>query len=402
MITTFKKHALTERGAEPTRFERVKHLVVSDMHNFAGNRMTGLPLTRAIYATDADEIMVLGDLLDWIQFKLRVMMSGYVSKSRYKKSFDVMAHVAGIQDNEILPIAVMLHKARKGASVTVFTGNHDVSFELLDGQTIDGIQFRQDGLMTAPNGKLGYALHGHSLDANWVQKNPWLYELSWALDAVMLFEQMWARNGPTNDMHNITDLLPKKIIKKLAKYHGTTPESYRVGVDRVLSVMSIPENGFPLSRDLKQKFKSFSGKFHESAMALAKIIPDIHFLIAGHIHQPVLEQVIAEDGRIVEYINSGDGHMNGTFGGFDGGANWIAMNESDIPMWAKALYNDPAVMAEIPNAHVFLQKLYDVYREHNSLQREAAKKGIRYPHGSVMPYINKPSSSNTQPGTPAF
>lgn len=188
------------------------------------------------------KLILNGDIFDIWQFRKR-----YFPKSHMQVIKKVIALAA------------------KGTKVYYLTGNHDEKLRRFS-ETKMGNVYILDKLVLDLDGKKAWFFHGDVFDAS-VQHAKWLARLGgWGYDLLILINR-----------------LVNAILIRLGR------EKYS------------------LSKRIKNSVKSavkYISNFEQTAVDLA-IENDFDYVVCGHIHQPVIREVINEKGSCV-YLNSGD------------------------------------------------------------------------------------------------
>ncbi len=216
-------------------------VVISDVHLGTYGSHTK-ELLRYLKSVQPKKIILNGDIIDIWQFKKR-----YWPKSHMK----IIKHIMGL--------------ITKGVQVHYITGNHDemlrkfVGFKLGSFEIVNKILLEIDG-------KKAWCFHGDVFDVT-MQHSKWLAKLG--------------------AVGYDTLILINRAINYLMGILGRGPIS--------------------MSKKIKNSVKSavkFINNFEVTAAEIA-IENKYDYVVCGHIHQPVIREVKANNGSVM-YLNSGD------------------------------------------------------------------------------------------------
>ena len=214
-------------------------LFISDVHLGTRGCQAEL-LMDFLKCNEADRIFLVGDIVDGWRLK-----NGW---------FWPQAH------NDV--VQKFLRKVRKGANVTYIPGNHDEFLRDYEGMNFGGIEIQNEAFHETADGKRYLILHGDKYDVvvrniRWLAYlGDWAYDLAITLNTVIGFFRRhlglsyWSFSGWS-----------KRKVKRAVNYIGA----------------------------------------FENAVASDAQRHDVHGVICGHIHQPVMRDI---EG--VHYINLGD------------------------------------------------------------------------------------------------
>lgn len=176
----------------------------------------------------------------------------------FKKSYFPKEHMEVVR--RILKMAV------NGTKVYYLTGNHDDLLRKF-GELSFGLVHLRNKLVFQIDGRTHWVFHGDVFDAS-IQRARWL-----------------ARLGGEG-----YDLLIRinRLINSMRRLFGLSPVSFAARI----------------KKGVKGAVKYISD-FEDTAIQLAAE-KGYDYVICGHIHRPQMREVIAENGRTVQYLNSGD------------------------------------------------------------------------------------------------
>jgi len=156
----------------------------------------------------------------------------------------------------------ILGRAKKGTKVIYIPGNHDEMFREFIGQQFGGVEIHQQAIHHLSDGRRLMVLHGDEFDLI-VQNNKWL-----ALVGNAAYDNL---------------IYVNRVLNLFRRFFGMPYWS--------------------LAAYLKHRVKNavkYIGSFEQAVVHEAKK-KDVHGVVCGHIHQPVVKEV---DG--LTYCNTGD------------------------------------------------------------------------------------------------
>jgi len=220
---------------------KVEIVVISDVH-LGTYGCHAKEVLQYLNSVKPKKLILNGDIFDIWQFRKR-----YFPKSHLQV------------------IKKIISLAAKGTKVYYLTGNHDEKLRKFSDTKMGNI-YIMDKLVLGLDGKKAWFFHGDVFDAS-IQHAKWLAKLGgWGYDLLILINRL---------------------------------------VNAIL--VGLGREKYSLSRKIKNSVKGavkFISNFEETASELA-IHYDYHYVVCGHIHQPVIKEVSNEDGSCI-YLNSGD------------------------------------------------------------------------------------------------
>ena len=176
----------------------------------------------------------------------------------FKKSYFPKEHTEVVR--RLLKMAV------NGTKIYYLTGNHDDLLRKF-GEVSLGIIHLRNKLVFQVDGRTHWVFHGDVFDAS-VQRARWLAKLG----------------GEGYDLL----IRINRTINRVRRVFGFAPVSFAARV----------------KKGVKGAVK-YIADFEETAIKIASE-NDYDSVICGHIHQPQMREVTAENGKVVTYMNSGD------------------------------------------------------------------------------------------------
>jgi len=124
-------------------------------------------------------------------------------------------------------------------------------------------------------------------------------QLSLTLDG----KKVWFLHG------DIMDPSTKGLAKYVAKFGGKAYD-WLILINRalnwLLNLVNLPKYSF--SKHVKDNVKKAVSWIHNYEHNIVNLAADLgyHTVVCGHIHQPKMENINLPDGRVIQYLNSGD------------------------------------------------------------------------------------------------
>lgn len=216
-------------------------LVLSDIH-LGTYGCKAKELNNYLKSIEPKEVILNGDIIDIWQFKKR-----YWPKSHMKIISKIFKWVS------------------KGVKVTYITGNHDEMLRKFEGFQIGSFEIQNKSSLVLDN-KKAWFFHGDIFDVT-MQHSRWITKAgSVGYDLLILLNS---------------------VVNKISKLMGRGRVS--------------------LSKKVKNSVKSavsHINKFETTATSIAGE-NGFHYVVCGHIHQPIIKTYQTEYGDVV-YLNSGD------------------------------------------------------------------------------------------------
>jgi UDP-2,3-diacylglucosamine pyrophosphatase LpxH len=216
-------------------------LVLSDIH-LGTYGCKAKELNNYLKSIDPKEIILNGDIVDIWQFKKR-----YWPNSHMKI------------------ISKLFKWVSKGVKVTYVTGNHDEMLRKFEGFQIGSFEIQNKSTLVLDN-KKAWFFHGDVFDVT-MQHSRWIIKAG-AIGYDLL-------------------ILLNSIVNKVSELLG--------------------KGKISLSKKVKNSVKSavsYINKFEDTATSIAAE-NGFHYVVCGHIHQPVIKTCQTVHGEVV-YLNSGD------------------------------------------------------------------------------------------------
>ena len=208
--------------------------------------------------TDGCHARELLNYLKSIQPRTLVLNGDIIDMWYFKKSYFPKEHFEVIR--RLMKMAV------SGTKVYYLTGNHDDVLRKFGEMTFGMIQLRNK-LVFQVDGKTHWVFHGDVFDAS-IHRARWLAKLG----------------GEGYDLL----IRINRGINRMRRLFGFGPVSFAARV----------------KKGVKGAVKYISD-FEDTAIQLAAE-KGYDYVVCGHIHRPQMRDVIAENGRTVTYLNSGD------------------------------------------------------------------------------------------------
>lgn len=274
-------------------------LFLSDTHLFHKRNMALQIHGAMIEQSDADEIYLLGDIIDYeyLQELLEHSVSGALPDT-FEDAYnqidmpELEAHLRFFD--------VLMAKIDQGAKVFYVTGNHDNNLDLLHGKTVNGIEFH-DHMVREFGGVKTHLEHGDENDPA----------------ALINYSGLYAKCGKALSAGLVIDQAINKSLKTLFNAFSS---------DEGPSI-------FPTTNVMKKIGKFFIGTFRENAVhrarergAEATVLGHIHKQDIAHMNeihdisndnQGGLPTILVENDGFI-YRNTGDGLTHGTALAYDG------------------------------------------------------------------------------------
>ncbi len=227
---------------EPKK-RKVDVLVLSDIH-LGTYGCHAKELNRYLKSIKPKTVILNGDIIDIWQF----------SKSYWPKShMKVVKH--------------LMDWVSKGTKVVYITGNHDEMLRKFEGFKMGSFSIANKIVLDLDNGEKAWFFHGDVFDVT-MQHSKWLAKLgAVGYDTLIL-------------VNRLVNFISEKVFKK---------------------------GKLSLSKKIKDSVKGaikFINNF-ESTAAEIGISNNYNYVVCGHIHQPVIREIVTENGSI-NYLNSGD------------------------------------------------------------------------------------------------
>ncbi len=200
----------------------------------------------------------LHNYLKSIQPRTLVLNGDIFDMWYFKKSYFPREHMEVVR--RLLKMAV------NGTKIYYLTGNHDDLLRKFGEMSLGLIHLRNK-LVFRVDGRTHWVFHGDVFDAS-VQRARWLAKLG----------------GEGYDLL----IRLNRTINRLRRLFGFAPVSFAAKV----------------KKGVKGAVK-YIGDFEDTAIKIASE-NDYDCVICGHIHQPQVREVTAENGKTVTYMNSGD------------------------------------------------------------------------------------------------
>lgn len=200
----------------------------------------------------------LHNYLKSIQPRTLILNGDILDIWAFKKSYFPKEHTEVVR--RLLKMAV------NGTKIYYLTGNHDDLLRKF-GEVSLGIIHLRNKLVFQVDGRTHWVFHGDVFDAS-VQRARWLAKLG----------------GEGYDLL----IRINRTINRVRRMFGFAPVSFAAKV----------------KKGVKGAVK-FIADFEETAIKIASE-NDYDCVICGHIHQPQMREVTAENGKTVTYMNSGD------------------------------------------------------------------------------------------------
>ena len=207
------------------------------------------------YGCHAKELL---NYLKSIQPRTLVLNGDIIDMWYFKKSFFPKDHFEVIRR--------LMKMAANGTKVYYLTGNHDDVLRKF-GEIAFGMIHLRNKLVFQVDGKTHWVFHGDVFDAS-IHRARWLAKLG----------------GEGYDML----IRINRVINSARRLFGFGPVSFAAKV----------------KKGVKGAVKYISD-FEDTAIQLAAE-KGYDYVVCGHIHRPQLRDVVAENGRTVTYMNSGD------------------------------------------------------------------------------------------------
>lgn len=207
------------------------------------------------YGCHARELL---NYLKEIQPRTLVLNGDIIDMWYFKKSYFPKEHFEVIRR--------IMKMAASGAKVYYLTGNHDDVLRKFGEMTFGMIQLRNK-LVFQVDGKTHWVFHGDVFDAS-IHRARWLAKLG----------------GEGYDLL----IRINRSINGLRRFFGLGPVSFAAKV----------------KKGVKGAVKYISD-FEDTAIQLAAE-KGYDYVVCGHIHRPQMRDVVAENGKTVTYLNSGD------------------------------------------------------------------------------------------------
>lgn len=200
----------------------------------------------------------LHNYLKSIQPRTLILNGDILDIWAFKKSYFPKEHTEVVR--RLLKMAV------NGTKIYYLTGNHDDLLRKF-GEVSLGIIHLRNKLVFQVDGRTHWVFHGDVFDAS-VQRARWLAKLG----------------GEGYDLL----IRINRTINRVRRIFGFAPVSFAARV----------------KKGVKGAVK-YIGDFEDTAIKIASE-NDYDCVICGHIHQPQMREVTAENGKTVTYMNSGD------------------------------------------------------------------------------------------------
>ncbi len=207
------------------------------------------------YGCHAKELL---NYLKSIQPRTLVLNGDIIDMWYFKKSYFPKDHFEVIRR--------LMKMAANGTKVYYLTGNHDDVLRKF-GEIAFGMIHLRNKLVFQVDGKTHWVFHGDVFDAS-IHRARWLAKLG----------------GEGYDML----IRINRVINSTRRLFGFGPVSFAAKV----------------KKGVKGAVK-YIGDFEDTAIQLAAE-KGYDYVVCGHIHRPQLRDVVAENGRTVTYMNSGD------------------------------------------------------------------------------------------------
>ncbi len=207
------------------------------------------------YGCHAQELL---NYLKSIQPRTLVLNGDIIDMWYFKKSYFPKEHFEVIRR--------LMKMAANGTKVYYLTGNHDDVLRQF-GEMAFGMVHLRNKLVFQVDGKTHWVFHGDVFDAS-IHRARWLAKLG----------------GEGYDML----IRINRFINRWRTFFGLGPTSFAAKV----------------KKGVKGAVKYISD-FEDTAIQLAAE-KGYDYVICGHIHRPQMRDVVAENGRTVTYLNSGD------------------------------------------------------------------------------------------------
>ena len=270
---------------------RVDVVVISDVH-LGTYGCHAKELLKYLKSIKPKHLVLNGEIVDIWQFSKR-----YWPKSHMK----VIKH--------------LLSLISSGVKVTYITGNHDEMLRKFEGFKLGSFTI-QNKIILECDGKKAWVFHGDVFDVT-MQHSKWLAKLgAIGYDTLILI----------NRLANV-------ISEKLGR------------------------GKLSLSKKIKDSVKGavkFINDFEQTAADIA-IENEYHYVVCGHIHQPVIKEINTTNGSVI-YLNSGDWIENLTALEYTNGV-W------GVYQFDPAHYNKEAELEELDleptNAQLFAKMLME-------------------------------------------
>lgn len=207
------------------------------------------------YGCHARELL---EYLGSIKPKTLILNGDFIDIWQFRKRYFPKEHLQVIQR--------ILKMADKGTKVYYITGNHDDSLRRYSEFSAGNIHLC-DKLSLELNGKKYWFFHGDIFDL-FIKYSPWMAKIGGkGYDWLIFFNRL------------------------------INQARHRMGMSRMSFAKKVKNR-------VKEAVK-FIGDFEHTAINLAGE-KGYDYVVCGHIHRPQLREVIAENGRPVTYLNSGD------------------------------------------------------------------------------------------------
>ena len=207
------------------------------------------------YGCHAKELL---NYLKSIQPRTLVLNGDIIDMWYFKKSYFPKDHFEVIRR--------LMKMAANGTKVYYLTGNHDDILRKFGEMAFGMVQLRNK-LVFQVDGKTHWVFHGDVFDAS-IHRARWLAKLG----------------GEGYDLL----IRINRVINSARRIFGLGPVSFAAKV----------------KKGVKGAVKYISD-FEDTAIQLAAE-KGYDYVVCGHIHRPQLRDVVAENGRTVTYMNSGD------------------------------------------------------------------------------------------------
>lgn len=217
-------------------------VVISDIH-LGTYGCHAKELNNYLKSIEPDTLVLNGDIFDMWYFK---------------KSYFPKEHMEVVRR--------ILKMAMNGVKVYYLTGNHDDTLRKF-GEMSLGIIHLRNKLVFQVDEKKYWVFHGDVFDAS-VQRARWLARLG-----TVGYDWLIRINRAVNKMRNLFGLPPASFSAKVKK-----------GVKSAVRYID---------------------DFENTAIQIAAE-KGYDYVICGHIHQPQMRSVVANNGKTVQYLNSGD------------------------------------------------------------------------------------------------
>jgi UDP-2,3-diacylglucosamine pyrophosphatase LpxH len=263
-------------------------LVISDIH-------------LGTYGCNADELLIY---LHSISPKKVVLNGDIVDVWQFSKRYWPKSHMSILK--------YFLNLISEGVEVHYIVGNHDETFRKFIGFSVNNLSVENKIVLELEDGKKAWIFHGDVFDVT-MKHSKWLAKLG----------------GHGYDLLILLNKLVNFVSKKLGR------------------------GKISLSKRIKNGVKSavkFINNFEQTAADIA-IDNGYDFVVCGHIHQPIIKQMMNSKGS-VQYLNSGDWIENLTALEYNNG-EWSLfeyMKHQDFDIKAIQLEIDKSNKTLVPTA----------------------------------------------------